>query len=179
MKVRKSILIAGLVLAGALNAGEAPPDAKPPIVKADLEAVVASGHIDAAAGVSAAGQPSAEALEVIRDNGYVAVIDLRGPDEDRGFDEASRVEELGMRYVPFPIESRAAISFDNARRLDELLQEQDGPVLLHCGSSNRVGALLALRASLDGASDEEALTIGREAGMTSLEAVVTERLSEK
>jgi len=51
-------------------------------------------------------------------------------------------------------------------------------VLVHCGSGNRVGALLALRASLDGADDEKALALGREGGLSSLEGVVRERLDE-
>jgi protein tyrosine phosphatase (PTP) superfamily phosphohydrolase (DUF442 family) len=77
-----------------------------------------------------------------------------------------------------PIAGKDAISFDNARKLDGLLKEYPGPVLVHCGSGNRVGALLALRASLDGADDEKALALGREGGLSSLEGVVRERLDE-
>jgi protein tyrosine phosphatase (PTP) superfamily phosphohydrolase (DUF442 family) len=62
--------------------------------------------------------------------------------------------------------------------LDDVLQEIDGPVLLHCGSGNRVGAVLALRHSLSGASEEEAIAFGNDAGLTKLEDVVRERLSE-
>jgi hypothetical protein len=51
--------------------------------------------------------------------------------------------------------------------------------LLHCGSGNRVGALLALRESQDGADDESALEYGRSAGLTKLEPVVIKRLEEK
>ena len=39
--------------------------------------------------------------------------------------------------------------------------------------------LLALRESLNGASDEEALEYGRESGLTRLEGVVQERLKDK
>ncbi|SVE15895.1 uncharacterized protein METZ01_LOCUS468749, partial [marine metagenome] len=46
-------------------------------------------------------------------------------------------------------------------------------------SGNRVGGLLALSASARGASQEDALVIGRKAGLTSLEAVVKERISER
>ena len=45
--------------------------------------------IEAAAGDIAGGQPSAEDLAALADKGFVAVIDLRGEDEDRGFDEAA------------------------------------------------------------------------------------------
>ncbi len=103
---------------------------------------------------------------------------MRAEDEDRGFDEAAFVEELGLHYVAFPIASEDAISFDSARKLEELLQEYPGPVLVHCASSNRVGALLALRASLEGADNDQALEMGREGGLTRLEDIVRKRLAE-
>jgi len=53
--------------------------------------------------------------------------------------------------------------------LDELIAAANGPVLIHCGSGNRVGALLALRESLAGADDEAAIEYGKEGGLTGLE----------
>ena len=147
-------------------------------LKVDLEQVVELGTVSAVDGLTSAGQPSEAALEVFADVGYVAIIDLRGAEEDRGLDEASVVDELGMHYVALPIAGRDAINFDNARKLDELLAGFDGPVLLHCAGGNRVGALLALRAYLHGASEDAALDYGREGGLTKLEDTVRERLSE-
>ena len=50
-------------------------------------------------------------------------------------------------------------------------------MLLHCGSGNRVGALLALKAFwLDGGSAEEALEVGLAGGVTRLEPTVRELL---
>lgn len=148
-------------------------------LKVDLEQVVELGTVSAVDGVTSAGQPSEAALEIFADAGYVAVIDLRRPDEDRGFDQASVIDELGMHYVLLPIEGSDAVNFDNARKLDELLAQFDGPVLVHCASANRVGALLALRARLNGASEEVALQYGREAGLTKLDETVRERLAER
>jgi len=147
-------------------------------LKVDLDQVVELGTVSSVDGITAAGQPDEAALEVFADAGYATVIDLRGSAEDRGFDEASVVEDLGMHYVTLPIAGKSAISFDSASKLDSLLEEYPGPVLVHCASSNRVGALLALRASLDGADDEAALALGREGGLKSLEGVVRERLDE-
>jgi protein tyrosine phosphatase (PTP) superfamily phosphohydrolase (DUF442 family) len=78
-----------------------------------------------------------------------------------------------------PLSSADSISLENARHLDEILSGYDGPVLVHCGSGNRVGALLALRQSLRGADDAEALAYGKSAGLTGLERVVRARLAEK
>ena len=143
----------------------------------DLERVVELGAVSPVDGITSAGQPDKAALEVFADSGYATVIDMRGRDEDRGFEEAAFVEELGLHYVAFPIESEDDISFAKARQLDELLRVNPGPVLVHCASGNRVGALLALRASLNGADDEDALRLGRDGGLTRLEVVVRERLA--
>ena len=109
------------------------------------------------------------------ESGYAAVIDMRGLNEDRGISNyADVVEGKGMEYIAFPISSAAEINLDKARQLDELLADIDGPVLLHCGSGNRVGAVLALRESLNGADDEAAIEFGKDAGLTRLEPVVRE-----
>ena len=162
-----------VVLAGVLAMAALADD-----LKVDLQAVVASGEVRPVDGISAAGQPDEAALRVFADRGYAAVIDLRAEHEPRGLDEQAVVERLGMDYVLMPITDTAAINFENARRLDELLKQYDEPVLIHCGSSNRVGALLALRASLNGADDQGALQAGRDGGLTGLEVRVIEVLGE-
>jgi len=150
-----------------------------PSTYVEIASVIESGHVQPVDGITAAGQPDVAALKVFADSGYVAIVDMRGPDEDRGMDdEKGVVEGLGLEYIAFPITSDD-LTFDRARELDELIQSYDEPVLVHCASSNRVGAMLALRHSLNGASDEEALQHGREGGLTRLEPVVMKRLAEK
>jgi uncharacterized protein (TIGR01244 family) len=144
----------------------------------DSRALMAAGAVRPVNGITSSGQPDASALRIFADSGYAAVIDLRAANENRGLDEADVVEKLGMSYVNFPIAGAKAINFDNAGRLQQLINGQDGPVLIHCGSGNRVGALLALVASLDGADNEQAILAGREGGLTSLEPVVRQRLAE-
>ncbi len=134
-------------------------------------------RFEPADGITAAGQPNQAGLKELADDGYVAVIDLRTAGEDRGLDEHNVVEGLGMDYVSLPIDGRAGINFENAKKLDRILSNYNEPVLVHCGTSNRVGALLALREKLNGATDEEALAFGRSAGMTSLESTVKKRIT--
>ena len=51
------------------------------------------------------------------------------------------------------------------------------PVVLHCASSNRVGALLAMKAFyVDEATPEEALALARKAGITRMEPAVRQKL---
>ena len=95
-----------------------------------------------------------------------------------GWDEETTVEGLGMEYIALPIDGRDAINFDNAKKLDEILSQYEKPVLVHCGSSNRVGALFALRENMNGASDKDSLAFGKSAGMPSLESTVKTRLEE-
>ena len=143
----------------------------------DVAEVAAAGAVQPVDGITAAGQPDEKTLKVFAGSGYVAVIDMRGPDEERGMDdEPAMVESLGLKYVAFPLASNEDISFANARELDTLLAKFDGPVLVHCASGNRIGAILALRESLNGASDAEALAYGKRAGLTRLEPLVRERL---
>jgi len=126
------------------------------------------------------GQPSAQQLHDAAKAGVTTVIDLRAPTEDRGYDEQAAAEKLGLRYVRLPIAGAGDISVANARTLDRLLKQDPNTTLLHCASGNRAGALLALaHARMDGASTEEALQLGRDAGLTSLEPTVRAALEEQ
>lgn len=167
-----TIAVVALVTS-VLNAEETMP------VHVDIDTVTQGSDLRPVDGITSAGQPDAAQFRAVADAGYVAVIDMRGAGEDRGLDEAALLKELGMDYIELPVTSADAINMQNAARLGQILSEYDGPVLLHCGSGNRVGALLALRESLNGASDEAALVYGRSAGMTGLEPVVRARLAEQ
>ena len=125
------------------------------------------------------GQPDTELLSLAKNAGYTTVVDMRRPTEDRGMDEAAEVAALGMSYITLPIDGANGVTYENAAALDKILAAADGPVLLHCASGNRVGALHALSQKMAGASSEDALAAGLAAGLTRLEPVVAERLQEK
>ena len=126
-------------------------------------------------GVLTGGQPTDEQLAALRDAGFATVINLRMPDERGTRGEAETVTELGMAYVSIPVNGKEGLTEENAAALAEALETAERPLLLHCGSGNRVGALLALKAfQLDGKSAEEALEIGIAGGVTRLEPVVRE-----
>ena len=146
-------------------------------VKVDLDSVVEQGEVSPVDGITSAGQPDEAALEVFAESGYVAVIDMRTAGENRGFDEPAAVAGLGMEYVAFPI-GGGDITLDKAQELDALLAKYDGPVLLHCASGNRVGALLAFREFLASGDADKALQTGRDGGLTRLERQVRDALEE-
>ena len=167
------VLAASLMLAGTTVADEMQS------IHIDINQVESSDELKPVDGLTSAGQPDAEEFALFAEAGYVAVVDLRGETEDRGLDEVAVLEGLGLEYVSLPLASPETINFDNASKLDEILSGFDGPVLVHCGSGNRVGALLALRESLNGASADEALQYGRDAGMGGAEPLVRSRLAAK
>ncbi|KRG78466.1 hypothetical protein ABB30_03945 [Stenotrophomonas ginsengisoli] len=112
------------------------------------------------------GQPSAAQLQQAAAAGITTVIDLRTPGEERGYDEQAAAEALGLRYVRLPVAGGGGLSADNARALHQILGNDSGPVLLHCATSNRAGALLALRAAQQqGWEAPSALELGQAAGL--------------
>ncbi|MDH4107353.1 MAG: sulfur transferase domain-containing protein [Gammaproteobacteria bacterium] len=147
-----------------------------PVVTLGTPQILNDASVLPGSGLVSTGQPNAEVLEAAAKAGYVAVVDMRLPEEDRGIDERAVTERLGMSYVAFPIGAPDTVTWENAAALDEILAGFDGPVLMHCASGNRVGALLALRAKANGASSEQALEIGKQGGLTRYEKVVRERL---
>lgn len=127
-------------------------------------------------GVTTGGVPTADDLAAAAAAGYTLVVDLRTETEAGQPDERAAVEGLGMRYESIPVAGADGVTPENAARLDEALAGAGGPAIVHCASGNRAGALMALRAFAAGASVEDALAVGRSAGLASLEGAVRERL---
>ena len=124
-------------------------------------------------GIYSCGQPSREQLQQLRDAGVRTVVSLRGEGEC-DFDERAAVEDLGMAFHQVPVDGPKDITEHNARRLSQIMADESGrPILIHCGSGNRVGALYALKAfHCDGREPEDAVARGRSAGLTQLEPLV-------
>ena len=122
------------------------------------------------------GQPTPTQLEQAHELGYKTVINLRRPEEKDNTDP-EQVRGLGMAYIEIPIDGSADMTEDKARALAEALDKAESPVMVHCASGNRVGGLFAMKAYyIDGMSPEEALAVGKAAGMTRLEPTVREKL---
>lgn len=167
----KKYLILNLVLVlcstQAVAAGDpAPVDLRN--LRQPQENRIASGTIDAAD------------LGRLRAAGIKHVINLRTAQESQGFDEGLIAAGLGIEYHSIPIAGAQSLTKDNARKLDELLDEAgDEPTLVHCASGNRVGALIAVReAWVSGKPIEAAIAEGKRWGLTSLEDTVRKVLVE-
>ena len=122
-------------------------------------------------------QPSEAALDSLAAQGYHTVVTTRAPGEI-DWDEQAKVESLGMRFVQIPMPNPVTeIADAQVARLDSVLTHADGPVVLHCGSGNRVSGLWAAWLVADqGVSPSEALRLATLSGMGSVRPAVERRL---
>tara|TARA_Y100000031_G_C8053079_1_gene307062 strand:+ start:78 stop:590 length:513 start_codon:yes stop_codon:yes gene_type:complete len=128
--------------------------------------------------VLTSGQPSQTDFAKLKQLGVQNVINLRG-DNETNWSEQELVTELGMNYYHIPVQSKADITIENATKLQALLNKQQ-TTLLHCASSNRVGALVALYNAVTLKKPiDEAVEIGKQWGLKSLEGVVRSKVNEE
>lgn len=126
----------------------------------------------------ASGRLQASDIPSLERAGVREVINLSVESETPGFNEAAAMRAAGIDYRSLPVHGAADLTRATVARFDQLLNSAgERTTLVHCASSNRVGALIALRAALiKGQTTEEAVAEGHRWGMKSLEPVVRERL---
>lgn len=96
-------------------------------------------------GVVGGGTPAPETLTEAASRGIKAVVDLRTPEEGTA-EEEKKVVENGMSYFNVPITGEN-LDVERVNRLAQILEDPSNrPVLVHCNSGNRVGAVWALYA---------------------------------
>jgi uncharacterized protein (TIGR01244 family) len=112
------------------------------------------------------GQPSEGDIRTFAERGYELVINLRLVGEFSEFNEAEVVEAYGMRYLNIPVTGMEDLTPENARMLHEALEAAGGPVVLHCASGRRAGALLGIEGFLfHGLSEKQAIELGVRANL--------------
>ena len=167
-----SVFIAAIAVS-AVIAGEQPV-AVDVVNNANIKNFAAHNNL-----VFSAAQPTDEQFKQLSQANVKHVINLRAADE-QDWDEGALVNSLGMNYHAIEIAGAQDVNIDNAKRLASLLEELKGEsVVVHCASSNRVGALMAISAHQQGADIESAIETGKQWGMASLEPVVRKVMSDK
>ncbi|HVS15225.1 MAG TPA: protein tyrosine phosphatase family protein [Thermoanaerobaculia bacterium] len=138
----------------------------PPVAGQDPEPTLADAHRPED-GVLFGGQPDESQLRALAAAGY-RVIDLRMPEENRGYDEAEAAQTLGLEYHNLPVGGATLSDPETFERFFELFETVERPVAVHCASGNRVGGLYyAWLVARQGVPREEALERARENGLTS------------
>lgn len=115
-------------------------------------------------------------FEQINQSGFNLVVDLRIPD-DLSFEQEGQIaSQLNVRYVSLPFAENKRV-WRNVDRLALLLEDSSNyPVLIHCGSGNKAGAMWAFYRARQGVPGHLALKEGMEAGLTKAEPLVRELL---
>lgn len=129
------------------------------------------------AGLLCAGQISPEQMDALQDAGFKTFLSLRVAEERGAGWEEEHAAAKGVTFQRLPVAGADGVTSENAKALRGMLEAAEGPTVLYCGSSNRVGALLGIAAhEIDGKSAEDALTYAKSAGLTGLEPVFRERV---
>ena len=165
----KSIPLFCLVvaLAGSGCASATHPTALPTVADA----------VSPAPGIVSGGRLAADDIARVRDAGIRHVIDLTPDAETPDFDEAAAVRAAGLLYSNLPLRGAVDLTRENVMTFDALVRDAERPVLVHCASGNRVGAMAALRAAwVDGKQVDEAIATGKAWGLKGLEEEVRHRI---
>ncbi len=116
------------------------------------------------------GLPSKQQFDAAYAAGFETAMSLMANDEDGILDIAPYASSLGVRYIRFTV-GKDDLSESMAWQFASTLGMLSRPAIIHSANGERVGAMFALVAFfVDEVSVEEALTIGKQAGMGSLEA---------
>ncbi len=128
----------------------------------DLEGVPNLSQDDS---IYVSGCPTSQGLEALKARGVKTVIDLR-QNHQRSEEYPEAVRKLGLNYVHLPMSSDAMTEEQADDYLDAIRRYGDQPILNHCGSANRSGAMHGLYLATErGCSIDEAVRRARRAGM--------------
>lgn len=117
-------------------------------------------------------------LEEARELGFRLIVDLRQADEPGAVEEAQLARALGIEHRRVAV-AAGAPKWQQVTELTALIhQPKHYPVLIHCVSSNRSGAIWAMYRARLGVPLEVAIEEGRAAGLESREDAVRARLRQ-
>lgn len=102
-------------------------------------------------------------IKSLASHGFKTIIDMRTANEGTA-DEKALVDVNGMNYINIPM-TVAGISEEQLSAFTKAIESAEKPVLIHCGSGNRAGAMWAAYLIRKGTAPEQAIEAGRKAGM--------------
>lgn len=117
-----------------------------------------------------ASQPAQGDFALARKQGVTRVLNLRPTEENRDFDERELVTGAGLDYLHIPVGGPADLTDAVFESVRKELKGASQPLLLHCASGNRVGALWIPFRVLDGGlTVEQAVAEAKAIGLKSPE----------
>lgn len=136
-----------------------------------------TNYLRAAPYVGTAGIVAEGGFEEAKQLGYRTVINLNTADEG-AIEEDERVRKAGLDYVSIEVPTEAPTPAQVKTFAGYVNDSMNYPILVHCISSNRVGAMWALYRAANGVPGEVAIQEGRTVGLKpSREPAVRAQLS--
>lgn len=115
--------------------------------------------------LATSGRLESGAVEALSKEGFATIIDLRTKFE--GVEgERREVESAGMNYINIPVTGEGVDDMQLSS-FSQSFETANKPVLVHCASGNRVGAMLTRYYISKGIPSEVAFERGRAIGMSS------------
>ena len=130
--------------------------------------------------VVCSGQPTKEQFDALKAAGVQRVLHLRRKSEKGTGWEEARAAEAGISFERLAIAGGPGLTRENVEAFAaKLASYGEEKVLVSCATSNRVGAMFALKAGrLEGAAHEAAMALGQRAGLKGLSPVVAKLLTK-
>ncbi len=124
-------------------------------------------NLTQAGDIYVSGVTTTTGLEALRSRGVQTVLDLRLPGQVEP-EFAATVRDLGMNYLALPMQS-SAVTDEQAQAFLEAMRKYDHqPLLIHCKSGNRSGAMYGVYVGAERKLDvDAAMTQSRQAGLRS------------
>lgn len=117
-------------------------------------------------GIYTASQPSPDDFAQAKKGGIRTVVNMRHESEITAFDEPAVIADLGLEYISLPWNGPEELTDTVIDRSREIFETAPRPMLVHCGSANRVGAVwLAWRVLDGGLPYDQALAEAKEVGL--------------
>lgn len=128
--------------------------------------------------IATAGLLQPGAVAELKALGIATIVDLRGPEEGTAV-EKKAVEAAGLRYFNIPV-TEGMPSDVQIAEFGRIVEDANNyPLIVHCASANRVGAMWTLYRARKGIPVEIAIEEGRTTGLQPpREADVRRRLQQ-
>lgn len=158
------LFLVGLISASAQEAGREKLDKIEQDLKSDVPRMLC---IDERFATGA--QPTEAAYAKLAAHGFRSVLNLRrhseGPDVAG---EQALIEKAGLRYINIPVTPAEPKAEDVEAFINAVKDKSNHPMLIHCGSANRVAAFwMIYRVVEQGWTEEKALEEAGKIGLTS------------
>lgn len=101
--------------------------------------------------------------EILAEHGFRTIIDLRTPAEGTN-EEKQAVEAADLHYINIPVTGEG-INQKQLATFTKVIENTAKPILVHCASGNRAGAMWVAYRISQGVAPEIAIEEGKAAGM--------------